>query len=100
MKTYEKPQLLALTIGGSDMLCAGCTVTTKDNWYYGVIAGAVGNGDSILEPSDFEKYRTAFTMNESCESIELPFVGDLWNVLGDVCVTTAADQGKRTIFVS
>lgn len=31
MKTYEKPSLIALSLSGNDMLCAGCTLTFRED---------------------------------------------------------------------
>lgn len=94
MKTYEKPQLLALTIGGSDMLCAGCTVTTKDNDYFEWLDLLYGDvKDGTLTPGD-----NVFSAADHCKN-KAPLV-DVGSFVGGYCTVNAVKYGGEAVFVS
>lgn len=86
MKTYEKPQLFALALSGNEMLCGGCDHKTRDDPFLGWIDKEYGDGDGLLERSDFE---IIFAGDEDCRV-----------KLDSFCKFTSADNGGRVLFTS
>ncbi len=62
MKLYEKPRLMVLSISANDMLCSGCSICTRGDYYWdpfdlnhdGVLTHAEATSQGLFGSSDGE----------------------------------------------